>query len=139
MSLASQISDLATAVGASIKALVARVATLERGYTVTTLTVSSGVVTADLSAGEYFELLDLDANVDTFTLTNPPASGKSGIYGLLISQDETGGRMFALPASFHPIGNSDTAIQAAASAKTALIFWTLDEGTTYLYSMGKVA
>jgi hypothetical protein len=44
-----------------------------------------------------------------------------------------------LPASFKAVGNSDTAVQSAANAKTRLIISTTDGGTTWAYSMAKVA
>jgi hypothetical protein len=111
---------------------------VDSGSPVTALTNSSGTVTADLDDGDYFTLT-LAANVTTLTLDNVPASGTGRTIDITLTQDSTGSRTFTLPSSFKAIGNSDTAIQSAASAVTKIIATTTDGGTTWAYSMGKVA
>lgn len=130
MSLVGQISSVVTAIGAKLKAL-------DR-TSITALTNSSGTVNVDCSKGDYFTLLGMTANVTSLTFSNLPATGKACTLDITVSQDATGSRTFALPASFHAIGASDTAIQSAASAKTKIIATTLDAGTTWAYSMAKV-
>lgn len=107
------------------------------GTAVTALTNAAGTVTADLSLGDYFTLA-IAANVTTLAFSNAPASGTGRTIDITITQDATGGRTFALPASFKAIGGSDTAIQSAANAVTKIIATTTDGGTTWAYSMGKV-
>lgn len=106
--------------------------------TVTALTNSAGTVNIDWSLGDYFTLT-LAANVTSVTSSNLPASGVGRTICIDIAQNSTGGFTFALPSSWKAIGNSDTAIQSAASAKTRIILSTTDGGTTKPYSMGKVA
>lgn len=108
------------------------------GSAVTTLAIASGVVNVDCSLGDYFTLA-LTANVTSLTFSNVPASGTGRTLCIDVTQDATGARTFALPSSFKAIGNSDTAIQSAANVKTRIIPSTTDGGTTWPYSMGKVA
>ena len=129
MSLVSNISAVITQIGAKLKAL-------DRSP-ITALTNSSGTVNGDLSKGDYFTLT-LAANVTSLTFSNLPPAGVARTIDITITQDATGGRTFALPSSFHAIGASDTAVQAAANAKTKIIATTLDAGTTWAYSMAKV-
>jgi hypothetical protein len=130
MSLVSNIADAITAIGAKLKAL-------DRSP-VTALAIAAGVMNVDCAKGDYFTCA-LTANVTGITFSNLPASGVGRTLCIDFTQDATGGRTVALPASFKAIGNSDTAVQAAASAKTRLIFSTTDGGTTWPYSMAKVA
>lgn len=108
------------------------------GSPVTALAIAAGVVNIDCSLGDYFTLA-LTANVTSITFSNLPASGIGRTLCVAIAQDATGSRTVALPASFKAIGNSDTAVQSAANAKTRLIMSTLDGGTTWPYAMAKVA
>lgn len=108
------------------------------GSPVTVLSIAAGVVTVDCSLGDYFTLT-LTANVTGITFSNLPASGVGRALCIDFTQDATGGRTVALPASFKAIGNSDTAVQSAANAKTRMILSTIDGGTTWPYSMAKVA
>jgi len=105
---------------------------------VTALTIASGVVSVDCSLGDYFTLA-MTANVTSLTFSNVPAAGTGRTLCIDVAQDATGGRTLALPASFKAIGNSDTAIQSAANAKTRIIASTTDGGATWVYAMSKVA
>lgn len=108
------------------------------GSPVTALSTASGVVSVDCSLGDYFTCA-LTANVISLTFSNLPAFGVGRTLCIDFTQDATGGRTVALPASFKALGNSDTAVQSAANAKTRLIISTTDGGTTWAYSMAKVA
>lgn len=130
MSLVSNIADAITAIGVKLKAL-------DRSP-VTALAIASGVVSVDCSLGDYFTCA-LTANVTSITFSNLPASGIGRTLCIDITQDATGSRTVALPASFKAIGNSDTAVQSAANAKTRLIISTTDVGATWAYSMAAVA
>lgn len=109
------------------------------GSPITTLTNSSGTVNIDLSLGDYFTLLGMAANVSSLTFTNLPAAGTARTIDITVSQNSTGGFTLALPSSFKAIGNSDLAIQLGASVRTKIVATTLDGGTTWAYSMAKVA
>jgi hypothetical protein len=104
------------------------------GSAVTALAISSGVVNIDCSLGDYFTLA-INANVTSLTFSNLPASGTGRTLSVTITQDATGARTFALPASFMAITGSDTAIQSAASAVTKLSIETVNAGTTWAYVM----
>lgn len=130
MSLVSQISAVVTQIGAKLKAL-------DR-TPVTALAIASGVANIDCSKGDYFTLA-LTANVTSITFSNLPASGIGRTLCIDFAQDATGSRTVALPASFKAIGNSDTAVQSAANAKTRLIISTTNGGTAWAYSMAMVA
>lgn len=105
---------------------------------VNTLTNSSGTVTVDCSLGSNFKIT-LSANVTTLTLTNLNGSGYVTEIEVEIKQDATGGRTFALPASFKALGGSDTAIASGANVATVLSAKTWDNGTTWRYAMQESA
>ena len=130
MSLVSNIADAITAIGVKLKAL-------DR-TPVTALAIAAGVVNVDCAIGDYFTL-SLTTNITSITFTNVPAAGTGRALCIDMTQDATGARTVALPASFKAIGNSDTAVQAAANAKTRIVLSTTDGGTTWPYSMAKVA
>lgn len=102
------------------------------------LSISTGVVNIDCSLGNYFTLA-LTANVTSITFSNLPASGYATSIFIRLQQDGTGSRTVALPSSFKAIGGSDTAVQSAANAYTALAITTFDQGTRWAYSMGLIA
>jgi hypothetical protein len=105
---------------------------------VTALAISAGEIGVDCALGDYFTVA-LTANVANITFSNLPASGSGRTLCIDFTQDATGGRTVALPASFKAIGNSDTAVPSAANAKTRLIISTTDSGATWPYAMAKVA
>lgn len=106
--------------------------------TITVLSIASGVVNIDLSLGKSFTLA-LTANVTSITFTNLPASGDAAEIDVQITQDGTGSRTVALPASFTALGGSDTAVASAANAVTVLSAKTFDQGTTWRYAMQEAA
>jgi hypothetical protein len=61
-----------------------------RGYkeTAVTVTISAGTATFDLSLGNLF-LVNLNANITTFTISNAPASGKGGAFRVIFIADGT--------------------------------------------------
>lgn len=105
---------------------------------VTALSISSGVVNIDCALSDFFTLA-LTANVTSITFSNLPASGKGASLAIRITQDGTGGRTVALPASFKATGGSDTAVQSAANARTLLTITTFDQGTRWEYAMQEIA
>lgn len=101
---------------------------------------SSGTVTLDFdSKSRYAGAITLGANVTTLAFSNLPGSGKFAEYELHITQDGTGSRTFAIPASHKALGGSDTAIASAANAVTVLTASTVDNGTTWRYAMQESA
>lgn len=105
---------------------------------VVTALTSGTTVTVDCSLGRNFTIT-LGHNVGTLTLSNLAGSGYATEIEIQIKQDATGGRTFALPASFKALGGSDTAIASAANAVTVLSAKTFDNGTTWRYAMQESA
>lgn len=101
---------------------------------VNALTNSAGTVTVNCALGRDFTIT-LAANVTTLTMSNLAGVGYATEVEIEIKQDATGGRTFALPASFKALGGSDTAIASAANAVTILSAKTFDNGTTWRYAM----
>ncbi len=109
-----------------------------RRNAVSALTNTAGTVTVDCALGTDFTLL-LGANVTTLAFTNLGGSGFATEIEIEIKQDATGGRTFALPASFKALGGSDVAIAAGPNAVTLLAAKTFDNGATWRYAMQESA
>lgn len=109
-----------------------------RPRVVTALAIASGVVNIDLALGDYFTLA-LTANVTSITFSNPPAAGYAKDLAIRFTQDATGGRTVALPASFKASGGSDTAVLGTASRATLLTAVSFDQGTRWEYAMQDLA
>ena len=93
---------------------------------------ASGALTIDASLGKYF-VVNLSANATSVTISNPPAD--VGELCIHFVQDATGARTVALPAAGKPTAGSDTAIGAAANARTISIWHTINGGTRWEYTM----
>lgn len=92
--------------------------------------ISSGSVTLNFENGNVFDVT-LDENLTTMTLSNPPASGDSGSFTLILTQDGTGGRTVAFPASFKWAGGAAPTLTTTANAVDIITGVTLDGGTSY--------
>ena len=101
-----------------------------KDYGETVVTANSGTAyTIDLTSGNIYKLT-LTGNC-TFTLSNPPASGKAGSLTLILVQDGTGSRNVTWPASVKwPNGNAPT-LTTTASAVDIIQLVTVDGGTTW--------
>lgn len=107
---------------------------------VNTPTNSSGTVTLNFGGkSRYIGAITINANVTTLAFSNLPGAGLYAEYELHITQDGTGSRTFALPASHKALGGSDTSIASAANAVTVLTASTVDNGTTWRYAMQESA
>lgn len=100
--------------------------------------ISSGTVTLDCNGGRVRNFTISMTDNATLAVSNMAPAGRVTEFECLITQDATGARTLTLPASFRPLGGSDTAIAAAAGAKTVLSAKTFDAGTTWLYAMQEV-
>ena len=106
--------------------------------TVSTGTIISGTVTLNFNGGRVRNFtVSMTANA-TLAVSDLAAAGRVTEFECLISQDATGGRALTFPASFKPLGGSDTAIAGAAGARTVLSAKTFDAGTTWVYAMQEV-
>ena len=103
--------------------------------TVSTLSISSGVVDIDCALGDYFTLA-LTANVTSITFSNLPASGHGASLMLRITQDSTP-RTVAWPASFKWAGGSAGAVSTGSGAKDLLAITTFDAGTAWQATLAK--
>jgi len=100
------------------------------GETAVTNATSGSTETLDLESGNVFDLT-LSANC-TITLSNPPASGTSGSFTLILRQDGTGSRTVTWPASVDWASATAPTLTTDASAVDVLTFMTVDGGTIWL-------
>lgn len=106
-------------------------------YYETRIQANTGTAYAiNLSTGNVFELT-LTGNC-TFTFTNPPASGKTGSFTLILKQDATGSRTRTWPASVKWPGGVAPTLSTTANRVDILTFFTLDGGTTWYGSLAGV-
>lgn len=105
---------------------------------VTAATIISGTVTLDCNGGRVRNFTISMTENATLAVSNLAASGRVTEFECLITQDATGARTLTLPAEFRPLGGSDTAIAAAAGARTVISAKTFDAGATWVYAMQEV-
>lgn len=107
---------------------------------VTAVTPVSGVATLNFAGKSYASFtIALGANITSIVFTNLPGAGFVADYDLLMTQDATGSRTVAIPASHKALGGSDTSVNAAANTSTLLSAKTFDNGTTWRYAMQESA
>lgn len=99
------------------------------GETRTAPTISSGTLTLNLENGNVFEVA-LNANVTTFTISNPPASGTAGSLTLKLTADGTA-RTITWGASVKWPGGTAPTLTSTNNKVDVLVFVTMDAGTTY--------
>jgi hypothetical protein len=105
---------------------------------VETLSIASNVVTVDLSRAQNF-LLTATANVNQFTITNPP--GEASSFTIKITQDATGGRVIDIDdfrtagGSLIPVfwsgGGVIPIVTPTANRSDIYTFKTFDGGSTW--------
>lgn len=100
---------------------------------VTAATSTSGVLTIDCAAGDYFTHA-LDENVTSWSITNLPGSGKGATKMIRFTQDSTP-RTVAWPASFRWAGGLDGVISTGSGAIDVLAITTFDNGTTWIATL----
>lgn len=103
------------------------------GNDVTAATSTSGVLTIDCAAGDYFTHA-LDENVTSWSITNLPGSGKAATKMIKFTQDSTP-RTVAWPASFRWAGGTDGVISTGSGAIDVLAITTFDNGTTWIATL----
>ena len=109
------------------------------GMEVHPVVLSSGVATVDCGHGLHRNhTLTLTENA-TLALSNLASAGYATEGEIRIVQDATGGRTLAFPASFKPLGGSDTAVKSAAGGVTVLSYKTMNDGATVEYAMQESA
>lgn len=91
---------------------------------------SSTTYTVNLTNGNTF-LVTMTGNC-TFTFSNPPASGKTGSFTLVLVQDGTGSRTATWPAAVKwAAGTAPTLTTTATTGTDVLAFITFNGGTTW--------
>jgi hypothetical protein len=99
-------------------------------YNENVTTGSSGTAyTVDLSTANIFDIT-MTGNC-TFTFSNPPSSGVSYSFMLILDQDATGSRTATWPASVKWPNGSTPTLTTTANKTDILNFITVDGGTTY--------
>jgi len=99
---------------------------------VTAPTISSGVLTLDLENGNVFDVA-LNAAITTFTVSNPPATGRSGSFTLIFTADGTA-RAVTWGAAVKWAGGTPPTLTSTNGKKDIFVFTTLDAGTN-LYAV----
>lgn len=67
----------------------------------------------------------------TFTISNPPTSGKVGSLTLELQQDATGSRTVTWPASVQFVGGTAPTLSTGANELDVFVLYTRDGGTSY--------
>lgn len=99
-----------------------------RKSAVTAVSSAGGVLTLDLSLGDYFTV-DLTENITSIVITNAPGAGFGGAVFVRFAQDSTP-RTVAWPASFRWEGSAPS-VSTGSGAIDLLSLVTLDGGTTW--------
>lgn len=96
-----------------------------------------GAVSFDYRDGAW-QFCTVTSNISSVTVTNWPASGKSGTLKLEFVQDGTGGKTIAWGAAFRFPGGTDFTLSTAANAIDEFVLATRTGGTTVrVYEGGK--
>ena len=102
-----------------------------KDYSETLVSANSGTTyTIDLTTGNTFKIT-MTGNC-TFTFSNPPISGTTGSFTLILIQDGTGSRTATWPASVKWAGGTAPTLTTTATTGTDILtFVTTDAGTTW--------
>jgi hypothetical protein len=93
--------------------------------------ISSGTLTLDYSTGNNFGGVTLNQNITTYSVTNPPASGKAGFYTVVFIGDGTQ-RTITWPGSHRFPGGVAPTPTATNSKLDVYSFQTYDGGGNWL-------
>jgi len=111
--------------------VVARPEILDYSVTTTTAASVSNVITLDMSLGNVFTTT-LTENINTITVTNPPATGSYGELLWIVTQDAASSFTIAWSATFLYPGGIDPVMTATVNAIDEFSLHTTDAGTTFL-------
>jgi len=98
-------------------------------------TISSGTLTLDLSVANIF-YTSLNAAITTISITNVPASGIEASFKLELTSDGTA-RAITWPGSWTFLSGSNPSVPSTNGAKTVLIGYTKDGGTSWSVGSNK--
>lgn len=102
---------------------------------VTTLASAAGVLTIDLSRGEYFAVT-LTENITSIVIANGPASGFGASFLLWITQHASAAKTVTMPAAFDWDGGTVGVISTALGAVDLLAISTRN-GTAWDATLSK--
>lgn len=97
---------------------------------------AAATVDLDLENGNVFEV-EMDQDT-TFTFSNPPASGTTGSFTLILKQDSNGGWDATWPGTVDWEAGTIPTLSNAANLIDILSFFTVDGGTTWFGFLGGV-
>lgn len=100
---------------------------------ITTLTISSGVISPDVSVSNAFKVT-LSANVTSIVVTGWTAA-KETTATIRFTQDSTGGRTVAFPAGWKWAGGAAPTITATLNKTDIVVLYSDDGGTTIFASL----
>lgn len=96
---------------------------------VSAITISTNTLTIDLSSASVFTA-NLDANIDTITLSNYPSTTNLVSFVLIFTADGTE-RSITWPASFRWPANTAPTVTSETDKKDIFAFFTTDGGTNW--------
>lgn len=102
--------------------------------TYTTPTISTNVLTLDLSTSNNF-VVSLNANITTLTISNVPASGTASLFTLRFTADGTA-RAVTWPASITWVSGSAPTLTSTNNKRDDFIFTSIDGGTSWTGFVG---
>jgi len=105
-------------------------------FAVSRQAVTATTTTAlDYEAGQYVELA-MAVNIVTFSITNPPITGRYGAVRLRVTQG-SGGQTITWPGTYKwPNGGNAPTLSTGASEIDFIDLWTDDGGTTWYGAFG---
>ena len=107
------------------------IVTFNKAITEETVALTSGTgVTLDISQGSVFTIT-LAHNIGTFTWSNPASGTDVSAFVLKVTQDGTGNRTIAFPASVDFAGGTAPTLSTGAGDVDVFVFFTVNAGTTY--------
>ena len=107
------------------------IVTFNKAITEETVALTSGTgVTLDISQGSVFTIT-LAHNIGTFTWSNSASGTDVSAFVLKVTQDGTGNRTIAFPASVVWAGGTAPELSTGAADVDVLVFFTVNAGTTY--------
>lgn len=102
--------------------------------TVATPSISSGVLTLDLSLANNFNVT-WNANITSIVVTNAKSSGLLSNFVLVLTNNATGGYTIAYPSSFKFSDATEPTLSTVANTDNELLFRSYDAGTTWRVSL----
>tara|TARA_Y100001970_G_C14220401_1_gene852303 strand:- start:1052 stop:2761 length:1710 start_codon:yes stop_codon:yes gene_type:complete len=100
-----------------------------------TALTSGTTVNLDVRDGGVFTIT-LGHNITTFNWNNPAASGYASSFALKVTQDGTGGRTIAWPASVDWASATAPTLSSGANDVDVFVFFTTDASTWYGFTSG---